>query len=125
MCGACRWLGYSSKGRSIASCRAEKFVPEASLTQIVRSTRIERHNAYPQLTVALARAMAAATSQAARQSATPHAEALQPLFGVQAPVSQPAMRDVLPPQELARVTEHVLAQLDRKVLSFRERHGRI
>ena len=98
---------------------------ERSLTQIVRSTRIERHNAYPQLTVALARAMAAATSQAARQSATPHAEALQPLFGVQAPVSQPAMRDVLPPQELARVTEHVLAQLDRKVLSFRERHGQI
>jgi len=102
-----------------------EFRSERSLRQIVRSTRIERHNAYPQLTVALARATAAAISQAVRQSATPHAEALQTLFGVQAPASQPAMRDVLPPQELARVTEHVLAQLDRKVLSFRERHGQI
>jgi hypothetical protein len=35
------------------------------------------------------------------------------------------VRDALPPQELARVTDHVLAELDRKVLSFRERHGQI
>jgi hypothetical protein len=31
----------------------------------------------------------------------------------------------LPPQELSRVTEHVIRQLDRRVLSFQERSGRI
>ena len=31
----------------------------------------------------------------------------------------------LPPQELSRVTEHVLRTLDRRVLSYRERSGRI
>ena len=31
----------------------------------------------------------------------------------------------LPPHELSRVTEHVLRTLDRRVLSYRERSGRI
>jgi hypothetical protein len=31
----------------------------------------------------------------------------------------------LPPQELSRVTEHVIRQLDRRVLSYQERTGRI
>ena len=31
----------------------------------------------------------------------------------------------LPPQELSRVTEHVISQLDRRVLSYRERMGEV
>jgi hypothetical protein len=44
---------------------------------------------------------------------------------VRGPLGLPGVHEPLPAQELARVTDHVLAQLDRKVLSFRERHGRI
>jgi hypothetical protein len=31
----------------------------------------------------------------------------------------------LPPNELTRVTEHVIGELDRRVLSYRERMGKI
>ena len=31
----------------------------------------------------------------------------------------------LPPQELSRVTDHVIRQLDRRVLSYRERTGEL
>jgi hypothetical protein len=101
------------------------FRSERLLTQIVRSSRIEQHNAYPRLTVALARAPVTAAPQAPLHSPTPQAEPVHTLFGVQAPASAARMRDVLPPQELSRVTDHVLAQLDRKVLSYRERLGQI
>ena len=100
------------------------FRSEGSVTQILRSSRFEQHNAYPRLTVALARAPARA-APAAVQSVTPQADAVQTLFGVHVPASQPALRDVLRPQELSRVTDHVLAELDRKVLSYRERLGQI
>jgi hypothetical protein len=37
----------------------------------------------------------------------------------------PTHADVLAPHELARVTDHVLSQLDTRVLSWRERHGQV
>lgn len=98
---------------------------EHRFTQIVRSNRIERIAAYPRLTVALARAASATVPQAAEQPSAPRSDVVRTVFGMQAPSAQSAVRDALPPQELARVTDHVLAQLDRKVLSYRERLGQI
>ena len=37
---------------------------------------------------------------------------------------QPAAALVLPPQEMTRVTDHVMQQLDRRMVSYRERMGR-
>lgn len=112
--------------------RAERtFVRHESHTEVpsvrvLRTARIERHSAYPRVSVVLPRAPAPApVPTAAPPTAPPTRSAARGLSEVRGPLGLPAVREPLPPQELARVTDHVLAQLDRKVLSFRERHGRI
>jgi hypothetical protein len=94
--------------------------------RVLRTTRIERHSAYPRVSVVLPRAPAPAPAPTAAPPTAPSARsAARGVSEVRGPLGLPAVREPLPPQELARVTDHVLAQLDRKVLSFRERHGRI
>lgn len=112
--------------------RAERtFVRHESHTEVpsvrvLRTTRIERHSAYPRVSVVLPRAPAPAPVPTAAPPTAPSTRsAARGLSEVRGPLGLPAVREPLPPQELARVTDHVLAQLDRKVLSFRERHGRI
>ncbi len=58
----------------------------------------------------------APTAEARRDEAPPRLPALQP--------GQPAAALVLPPQEMTRVTDHVMQQLDRRMVSYRERMGR-
>ncbi|MFL6653949.1 MAG: hypothetical protein ACJ8KA_04085 [Sulfurifustis sp.] len=98
----------------------------AAPTLLVRE-RIERHVRAPRVAMAFARTPA---SVASRQGDATHGEALSPVTARAVrthdavPAAQPAAL-MLPAQELSRVTDHVLQQLDRRVLSYRERTGRI
>ena len=98
---------------------------ERRLMQIMRNVRIEQAAAYPRATVVFARAAAVPMRQPTDPTPAPQRDVVRPEFGTHPMWQQSVAGDALPPQELARVTEHVLAQLDRKVLSFRERHGQI
>ncbi|HSV84400.1 MAG TPA: hypothetical protein VLK85_34805 [Ramlibacter sp.] len=99
---------------------------EAPTVRVLRTTRVERHSAYPRVSVVMARSAAPVPVPAVpAQAVTPMPQAGHRVFAER---GQPALatsgREPLPPQELARVTDHVLAQLDRKVLSYAERHAR-
>ncbi|MCM5680485.1 hypothetical protein M8A51_13200 [Schlegelella sp. S2-27] len=93
---------------------------------VLRTMRIERHAAYPRVSVVLSRPPAPAPAPGvAERAATALPPAAHSPFAAARSLAWPAGREPLPPQELARVTDHVLAQLDRKVLSYRERHGQL
>lgn len=90
--------------------------------------RLDVRHVYPPVARTLARAGAAPKSAAERHEtpptsipgASPHRAVAR---GGTAPVTPEAV--TLPPNELSRVTEHVIAQLDRRVRSYRERMGLI
>jgi hypothetical protein len=95
-------------------------------TQTVRhshSVRVEQHTAFPRLSLNLVRSAAAPPARAAAPAAapTPRDTLRNPLAARAAQVQAAAL--TLPPQELSRVTDHVIRQLDRRVLSYQERHG--
>jgi hypothetical protein len=116
-----RWHQFTLLDRTLMRSEVRS---ERVFSEIAHHPRIERTAAYPRLTVALAR-QAPAAPRATVLPATPSATDTRFVFGAQAREVPSNVRDALPPQELARVTDHVLAELDRKVLSFRERHGQI
>ena len=100
--------------------------PCAPSVRVLRTTRIERHAAYPRISVVLSRPPASASATGvAQRAATAQPPAARSPIAAARPAAWPAGCEPLPPQELARVTDHVLAQLDRKVLSYRERHGQL
>jgi hypothetical protein len=83
---------------------------------------------YPRVDFTMVRTPAAVAAAAVRAAAGP-----APITERTAAAGQPRREAVrqafepagLPPQELSRVTDHVIRQLDRRVLSYRERTGRI
>ena len=86
--------------------------------------RVEHRHAAPRLQLILARtqpvpaqAAAAPPGESVTTSARP-----APSHPRSAP---PAAPMVLPPQELSRLTEHVIGQLDQRVRSWQERTGRL
>jgi hypothetical protein len=87
---------------------------EAAIAQFPRLAMMLAHPSAP-APVGPAAATATAGVQDHAESITTHASLRSPA------ITPPA----LPPQELSRVTEHVLRTLDRRVLSYRERTGRI
>jgi hypothetical protein len=97
--------------------------PSMSAQLTVRE-RIERSTVFERLPMALAQAKAVPTRSAAvHETRSERARSIP-----DEPVSLlPAQRTPasLPANELARVTDHVIKQLDRRVLSYRERTGRI
>lgn len=97
----------------------------APTVHVLRTTRIERHAAYPRVSVVLSRPPAPAAAAGSERIAATVQPAVRSGHAPAVPLSLPAAREPLPPHELARVTDHVLAQLDRKVLSYRERHGHL
>jgi hypothetical protein len=98
-----------------------------TVTRGTHGTRVERSTAYPRITIALARPQAApfAAADAREASVAPRMQAVARAATGGVPALAAFTDAALPPRELARVTDHVLAQLDRRVLSFRERHGQI
>jgi hypothetical protein len=88
--------------------------------------RIERQSLYPRVTQVVARAAAPVVPRN-----DSNMQATSETMDVRA-VSRPATSHAvtqsaaaLPPAELSRVTDHVIRQLDRRVLSYRERMGRV
>jgi hypothetical protein len=94
--------------------------------RVVMMQRIERQTFFPRVTQVLART----SSPAANREETPLAPGarvtmppLAPRLGT--PRAAVAVAASLAPAELARVTDHVIRELDQRVLSFRERTGQV
>ncbi|MGY4828752.1 hypothetical protein ACVNIS_09265 [Sphaerotilaceae bacterium SBD11-9] len=94
-------------------------------TRTESSTRVEQASAYPPVAVRVPlRVQTAAAPHGTPPQAAPHEP---PATMLRQPTPQPSHppAEPLAPRELARVTDHVLAQLDTRVLSWRERHGQV
>lgn len=109
--------------------RPQQAPPADLVAHFATHSHVEHATTYPRLTISVVRSVASA-AVASESPAVPHGQTSQagPARAASRAVSAldaSAARHQLPPQELSRVTDHVLAQLDRKVLSFRERHGQI
>ncbi len=91
---------------------------------VLSMRHIERQAFFPRVTQILARAPAAANiaRQAASPPAAPEPEPWPRSLGGK-PRGAPPAASSLAAVELARVTDHVIRQLDQRVLSYRERTG--
>lgn len=99
--------------------------PAAAPLPPARITRVEQRQVFPRVQLTLVRREAAAPARDATPAALASSVRRQAagLPGLAPSAAAPAPL-VLPPQELARVTDHVLGTLDRRVLSWQERTGR-
>jgi len=88
--------------------------------------QVERHVFYPRMSPALARSVATRTEPrpAVAQPASHPPAPVRESTAMPALASRIAAAATLPSAELARVTEHVIRELDHRVLSYRERTGR-
>ena len=98
----------------------------APLPRVLMTQRVERQTFFPRVTQVVARAPAA---PAVRGDAALHAppQFVEPRSAprTSAPHTEAIVAPALPPAELSRVTDHVIQQLDRRVLSYRERMGQV
>jgi hypothetical protein len=96
-------------------------------TRVERALRVEQKTIFPRMPLPLTRTTSASVRAEDRRSpAVVEAAApfeMRPRISPSANAKPQAI--ALPPQELSRVTEHVIRQLDQRVLSYRERTGRI
>jgi hypothetical protein len=103
-------------------------IEAAAAPRVSVVTRVERRQAAPRIEITMVRTQAPAAQAAAMAGAGIAAPgdarpgSSQPRF---APPAPPAPPLVLPAQELSRLTDHVIRQLDHRVLSWQERTGRI
>lgn len=89
-------------------------------------TRVEQRHAAPRIQLTMVKALApAAPAASAAKAETVTAPGNGRTDPSQRRVAQAAPPLVLPPQELSRLTDHVIRQLDHRVLSWQERTGRI
>lgn len=100
--------------------------PQRALPRAAMVTRVEQRHVFPRVQSTLVRAQPS-VPPAARMPANPSAVAALDLRSSSAP---PRMRTIaapltLAPQELSRLTDHVIRQLDHRVLSYQERTGRV
>ena len=86
--------------------------------------RMESRHAYPQVSTTVVRASAAAASPSP-SSRRPEMDSRVQEHFVAPLVRRQADAITLPPQELSRVADHVINELDRRVLSYRERTGQV
>jgi hypothetical protein len=109
-----------------AAARTSAAMPNPVRTAVVR--RVDLRHVYPPVARVLARAGARVESAAERREAPslPAAPTSPQRAETRRGTAPGAAEPVtLPPHELSRVTEHVIAQLDRRVRSYRERMGLI
>ena len=90
-------------------------------------TRVEQHHVFPRVQLTLVRVQLVVSS-AARLLAEP--SVVQSPGLRMAPAQHYGTKTlpaplVLPPLELSRLTDHVIRQLDHRVLSYQERTGRV
>lgn len=92
-------------------------------------TRVEQRHAAPRIQLTMVKAQAPAAPAASAASAAKAETVTAPGNGRTDPsqrrVAPAAPPLALPPQELSRLTDHVIRQLDHRVLSWQERTGRI
>ena len=95
-------------------------------TRLLMMQRIERQALFPRVTQVLVRsaAPAAAHGEARVQALAQVSEPRTAPRPSTAPAT-PVVVAPLPAVELSRVTDHVIKQLDRRVLSYRERMGQV
>ena len=106
--------------QSVVSTPTERVVRSRAMR--VRREPTQRLAAPLAMTV-VRHAAAAAPVRPQPADAGPRRASGEPAWAVP-PHSLAAAATPLPPQELSRVTEHVIRQLDRRVLSWQERTGR-
>lgn len=99
----------------------------ATTTQVSLVTQMAQRQAAPRLPMTMVRSQAAPApaASAARSEAEAPPATSRPGRPSTPRAPSPAAPLVLPAQELSRLTEHVIRQLDHRVLSWQERTGRI
>jgi hypothetical protein len=95
--------------------------------QVARRGRIERSMVFPVAVMTLVRERAPAALQpiATERAEVPHQMTAPSARAAAAMHPTDKAGFTLPFQELSRVTDHVIQQLDRRTLSYRERMGRV
>jgi hypothetical protein len=117
--------------RSHSATHTMRLTRVEAAVQRVAATIVQRHDHYrrvelpavfQRVTQTMVRREAAAVAKS-EPPAAPHTPALRARVDVAAALrtSTPAS---IAPEELRRVTNHVISELDRRVLSYRERTGR-
>jgi len=111
--------------RTEAAGRGRAAAPDAM--RKASAARVDAHRPYPPLAQTLARAAAPTKGSVAQRDPAPAraSTTTNPQRSVMRWGNAPAAPDsvTLPPDELCRVTEHVIAQLDLRIRSYRERMG--
>lgn len=89
-------------------------------------TRVEQRRAAPRIQLTMVRQQPAVPPVEKRSAETPQPAVVDaPALPRQPRFAAPAAPLVLPPQEVSRLTDHVIRQLDHRVLSWQERTGRV
>lgn len=106
--------------------RLTRVAANAAAPRAAVVTRVEQRSVFPPVQLTMVR-MQPALPPAARVAAE---STIAPAADARAVPAIPRSRSVvaplmLPPQELSRLTDHVISQLDHRVLSWQERTGRV
>ena len=117
---------HESMPVSIAPPARAMPASEPPSARVVMMQRVEQQTFFPRVAQVLARTPSPAAIRAEAPLA-PDARVTVPPFGPRARVPRAAVPVAasLAPAELARVADHVIRELDQRVLSFRERTGQV
>lgn len=106
----------------------ERWTVAAAATPMPRpavAMRVDRRQAAPRIETVMLRSQPPGAKVAAAADATFARAPDQRPRAAPPSLAQPAPPLVLPVQEMSRLTEHVIRQLDHRVLSWQERTGRV
>jgi hypothetical protein len=118
---------HSLAARVIEQRAAATQETTAGASRVATRERAERRVSIPRVAMTLARQGAAVASRSADAARAEQSAdiAVGDTRTIDAARTASGTALTLLPQELSRVTDHVIQQLDRRVLSYRERTGRV
>jgi hypothetical protein len=126
------WLRMPAVRHELFQHLAERLVESrtvpgaaAAAPRLAIVTRVEQRQAAPRIETVMLRSQPPGAKASAAPAGDAHVTAASPRPGsMRAPPTQQPAPLVLPAQEMSRLTEHVIRQLDHRVLSWQERTGR-
>jgi hypothetical protein len=106
--------------------RLTRTIAPGAAPRVAHLTRVELRQAAPrtQFTMLRTQAVSATPTRAAAEPEQAAAREARPVSSQPRGIASGAPL-VLPPQELSRLTDHVIRQLDHRILSWQERTGRV
>jgi hypothetical protein len=117
---------YARTPVSVVPAAPSGVSQDRSSARVTMMQRIERQMHFPRVTQVVVRTPSAAWTRAqAGVALAPQTPERRLVLRAEAPAASAAVAASLAPAELSLVTEHVIRQLDQRVLSYRERTGQV